>query len=471
MRHLQLLLVAALAAVPLVTTEARTQQAAARIEGTVFDSVHSRPVSGATVLLSSRSSATDLHIAHTDEKGRFRLDTLEAGSYLIQFTTPFLDSLEHMLPPKLIDLARGERARVQLAVPSGATLRAGACPGLAIASGAGAIVGRAEDADTNLPLVGAQLVVSWRHLTVDRVTLKSSMEERTGAAVTDSSGQFRLCGVPTDTYVLLQLQHRGRAGSTLRMSVPDDAGVVVRRLSLSAGAARALAAFDSVASSADTSTPAPLSGTATLRGTVRTSAGQPLPAAQVRIMDANGSTFTDATGQFSLSNQPAGTQLLEVRRIGFLLSSTPVELRSGRTTEESVILSSIVSLDSIRVTARRARYREFERRRRGGGQGRFMGEEDIEKQYPQEVSDLVRMLPGFRLSGTGLNAQVVSTRGRISFGSAECVTNIVIDGMQHQEINLLRPSELGAMEYYSGPSGAPPQYDSACGVIVLWTKR
>ncbi|MCY7378657.1 MAG: TonB-dependent receptor, partial [Gemmatimonadaceae bacterium] len=436
-----------------------------------FDSAHARPVAGATVMLSSRSSATDLHIAHTDEKGRFRLDTLEAGSYLIQFTTPFLDSLEHMLPPQSVILGAGERRRVQLAVPSGATLRAGACPGLAIARGTGAIVGRAEDADTDSPLIGAQLVVSWRNLTVDRVTLQPSMEERTGAAVTDSLGQFRLCGVPTDTYMRVQLQHQGRAGSTMRVSVPDDAGVVVRRISLSAGASRSIAALDSVVSATDTSPPALLSGTATLRGTVRSSAGQPLAAAQVRIIDAAGTALTDATGQFSLSNQPAGTQMLEVRRIGFLLSSTPVELRTGRTKEESVTLTSIVSLDSIRVTARRARYREFERNRRQGGPGRFMSEEEIENRNPQEISDLVRMLPGFRLSGTGVNAQVVSTRGRISFRSAECVTNIVIDGMQRQEINLLRPSDLGAMEYYRGPSDAPPQYESACGVIVLWTKR
>ena len=96
---------------------------------------------------------------------------------------------------------------------------------------------------------------------------------------------------------------------------------------------------------------------------------------------------------------------------------------------------------------------------------------DLRTASSQEVSDLVRMLPGFRVTGASLDARVVSSRGRISILSAECVTNIVIDGMQRQEINLLRPSDLGAMEYYRGPSDAPPQYDSACGVIVLWTKR
>lgn len=471
MRHFRFVFAAVLAAAPLATATARAQQATGRIDGTVFDSAHARPVAGATVTLSRPTPASDLRIALTDEKGRFQLDTLEAGSYEILFTTPFLDSLEHMLPAQSVVLGAGERRRVQLAVPSGATLRAGACPGLAIPKGAGAIVGRAEDADTDSPLIGAQLVVSWRDLTVDRVTLKPSMEERSGAAVTDSQGQFRICGVPTDTYVLVQLQHQGRAGSPMRVTVPDDAGVVVRRISLSAGASRSIAALDSVVSATDTNPPTLLSGTATLRGTVRSSAGQPLAAAQVRIMDAAGTALTDATGQFSLSNQPAGTQVLEVRRVGFLLSSTPVDLRTGRTTEESVTLTSIVSLDSIRVTARRGRYREFERNKQQRGPGRFMSEDEIEKKNPQEVSDLVRMLPGFRVTGVSLDARVISARGRSSIRNPECRTNIVIDGIQFQEINLLRPSDLGAMEYYRGPSEAPSQYDSACGVIVLWTKR
>jgi hypothetical protein len=52
-----------------------------------------------------------------------------------------------------------------------------------------------------------------------------------------------------------------------------------------------------------------------------------------------------------------------------------------------------------------------------------------------------------------------------------CAANVVIDGMQHQDINLVRPQDVGAMEIYRGSAGAPVEYDSACGVIVIWTKR
>ena len=443
-----------------------------RIEGQVTDSVHGRPVAGASVVLIRRESEPEMRIALTDEKGRFQIDSLAAGSYGIAFSTPFLDSLEITVPPRPITLGPDERVRVDLAVPSGATLRAGACPGVALAKGTGAIVGFASDADTDGPLIGAQVAVSWTDLTLDQATLRPRVEQRAGAVRTDSLGQFRLCGVPTDSYVLVQLQHEGRVGSTLRLSVPDAEGVMLRRLSLSAGASRPIAALDSATGvERDSPAPAPLTGTASIAGSVRGTAGQPLANAQVRVLDAAGSALTDSAGRFLLPNQPAGTQLLEIRRIGYMLGTLGVELRSGRTTEERVTLTSIVSLDSIRVTARRSRYREFESRSGRGGMGRFMSEGDIEKRNPREMSDIVRTLPGFRIVGSGLNAQVVSTRGRVSFQRTECVTNIVIDGMQHQEINLLSPTDVGAMEVYGGASGAPIQYDSACGVIVIWTRR
>ena len=43
--------------------------------------------------------------------------------------------------------------------------------------------------------------------------------------------------------------------------------------------------------------------------------------------------------------------------------------------------------------------------------------------------------------------------------------------LQHQNINLVSPADIGAIEAYPGSAGAPMQSDAACGVIVIWTKR
>jgi hypothetical protein len=441
-----------------------------RIEGQITDSVHARPAAGATVYVARLSPDPELRVVTTDEKGRFVVDSLIAGRYAVDFTTPFLDSLDLTLPSRETALAAGERLRLELGIPSGATLRAAACPGVDLGKGKGAVVGRVVNADTDQPLVGASVAVSWMDLAVDRATLQPTMQQRGGAMPVDSLGNYRLCGVPTDSYVLVQVQDKGRAGSTLRLYVADDVGVAKRDLSLSASGSRPTSDDTASAGAADTAPPRRLTGTATLTGTVRGASGEPLRDAQVTVLDAVGMTRTDSAGHFTLTDLPAGTQLVEARRIGYVLGQLPAELRSGQSVQQQITLLKFVSLDSIRIVAQRSRYREYETRARRSGAGRFLSQQDIEKRNPIQTSDIVRMLPGFRIIGSGIDARVVSSRGQISLRQGECTANVVIDGMQHQDINLLPPADVGALEVYNGPS-APMQYDSACGVIVIWTKR
>jgi hypothetical protein len=452
---------------------ARGQSAAnGRIEGVITDSAHAGPAVGAVVMVTRLAPEPSLFVSGvTDGKGRFRFDTLAAGRYFVSFATEFLDSLGLLLPERAVTLGPDQHVAVELGVPSPATLKAAGCPGLQLAKDQGAVIGQVTDADTDRPLLGARVAVSWSDLSVDKATLQPATQLRVGAVPVDSLGRYRLCGVPVDTYLLVQVQRDGRAGSTLRLSV-SEAGILVRDLSFSAEASRSIAALDSAAAAAA----APVSvrlltGTATISGTVRGVKGQPLAAAQVRVLDAEGSTRSDSLGRFTLSGLPGGTQLLETRHIGYLLSQLPVELRSGKSIGQEVSLARIASLDSIRIVARRSRYREFESRAGRSGFGRFFDEQEIEKRHAFETTDLLRTIPGFRIEGSGLDARVVSSRGAISFRPGPCATNIVIDGMQHQEINLLVPSDIGAMEAYPSPSGAPMQYDASCGVIVLWTKR
>jgi hypothetical protein len=257
------------------------------------------------------------------------------------------------------------------------------------------------------------------------------------------------------------------------MTVPDDVGVVLRNLSLSASAARTVAELDSLgaASASGAMAPRRLTGTAGLAGLVRAAGGQPLSGAEVRVLDAAGTAVTDSLGSFTLASLPAGTQVLEVRRIGYVLGQIPVELRTGRTVHQTVTLTRFVSLDSIRVVARRSQYRQYETRARRTGMGRFLSQEDLEKRNAREMSDIVRMMPGFRVEGTGIFAKVVSSRHASANLEGSCETNIVIDGLQYQDINLMNPQDVAAMEAYSSSLSAPLQYQSQCGVIVIWTKR
>jgi hypothetical protein len=438
-------------------------QATGRIEGTITDSIHAAPPANANLLAvriepepSVSSGVT------TDARGHYRIDSLVAGRYMVDFASPLLDSLEITLPPREVSVVEGRATQVDFALPSGHTLRLAACPGLTLAKETGAVVGRLVDADTDRPLVEAKVVVAWRDISVDRKTLTPTIADRTGAVTSDSLGRYRLCGVPTGTPLVLQVQGAGRSGSAIRLQVPDSAGVVVRHLSMSVPSTRPIT--DSTSASADTVPPAPLTGTASVSGVVRGVGGLPLSDAQVRVVGARGTALSDASGRFELRNLPAGTQVLEVRRTGYLLAQQPIELRATRPATQDLRLQRIVSLDSIRVLAQRSRYPEFEQHRRVNGFGTFLLTDEVARRASFETSDMFRAMAGFMVSGYGLDAKVISSR------DGRCSPNIVIDGTPYQEINLIHPTNIGAMEVYRPDQPGPVQYDTGCGVIVIWSK-
>ena len=57
----------------------------------------------------------------------------------------------------------------------------------------------------------------WTELTFDKGIVQAMVLERAGGTVTDSLGQYRLCGVPTDRWLLVQVQHAERIGSAFQI--------------------------------------------------------------------------------------------------------------------------------------------------------------------------------------------------------------------------------------------------------------
>src|SRR5215204_6292943 len=131
----------ALVALALLTAPLRAQSAPGRLEGVVTDSAHARWPEGASVLAVRADPPAHSGGTTVDNRGRYRIDSLPAGRYMVEFASPFLDSLE-------VTVHAGRAARLDFAIPSGRTLRAGACPGMALTAGTGALMGRLLDADT-----------------------------------------------------------------------------------------------------------------------------------------------------------------------------------------------------------------------------------------------------------------------------------------------------------------------------------
>lgn len=453
-----------------------------RIEGTIKETTRPRGVKGASVTVARLDPDPPVAFgAKPDERGRYHFDSLPAGRYMIQLRHEALDSLDLSLPVSEVFIAAGQTAEVPFSLPSSLALRDAVCRGLTLATQTGAVVGHVMDADTDRPLANADVAISWTDLSFDRKTLHASTEQHDNWVRTGPRGEYRICNVPLGSWLLIQLQYAGRAGNAVRVSVSGEDAVVVRNLSLSVADAPTLGALDSAGATVRGLDREPadddsldvglyLSGSASVSGIVRGDGGRPLGDVEIRVVNARPMVRTDADGRFTLHNLPAGTQLLAVRRIGYLIGDVAVELRSDRTVGQDVLLRRVVSLDSMRVVARRSRYADFEWRRKNNPSGRFLTASDLAKEHATELAPVIQHLGGFSIVGFGPNTQVFSTSAR--FGRPNCTeANVVIDGVDQATINMVPPHDIAAVEIYPEAAGAPGQYRAECGLIVIWTKK
>jgi hypothetical protein len=455
------------------------QQRVGALQGTVSERVDSRSIRAASVSLvpvESESSRT-INI-RPDAKGQFHLDALPAGRYLVQVSSPTLDSLELSLPPQELEIAPGRTARFDFTLPSGAKLRDAVCQGLKLAEGKAVVAGRAINADTDRPLPDADVVAAWVHNYIDKATLKVVTQVRGASVKAGPNGDYRMCGVPSGVVLSLQLQYDGRAGAIVRVAVSDDEGAAVRDLSMSPSTMPLASALDSVArvlavdGRDSTREELQLVGTATIAGEVRSLTGEPVPDAEVRVRDARNAAVTDSGGRYTLAGLPSGTQLLVVRKLGYPLAEMPVDLRPGKSVTRDVLLRRNVVLDSVRVVAGRNDYPEFERNRRMNTFGQFLGAEEIDRMRVAEVADLFIDVLGFTVFGRGTQARVVSNQALARH--PECRdARIVVNGSEGWTLNNFAPSQIAGIEAYADETFVPARYegDSKCGLIVIWLRK
>jgi len=210
-------------------------------------------------------------------------------------------------------------------------------------------------------------------------------------------------------------------------------------------------------------------------GVVRDDAGVAVSGAQISLVGVLGRGASGSDGSFRLSG-PVGPRTLVVRRIGFRPESLAVSVDPGAVTDVTVRLAaSVQQVAPLVIQAGRPRYTGrlgpfYQRRDRG--EGRFFTAEDIDRRNPQLTSDLLRMVPGARVSRNGAESV-------ITFRNQSCTPLVWIDGMpaatSYLDPDLFDPKSLAGIEVYSGPATIPIELTwsrgrHACGVIALWTR-
>ena len=128
-------------------TSAPRAAALAVVSGVVRDSTTLAPLIGAVVQLSSVDAVVPLtRAAHSDSLGRYRIDDVPPGRYLLGFLHPRLDSLGLQASVIPLRVRQGRDLRADLTTPSAALLRAEYCgPGATTGALLIGVVRRASD--------------------------------------------------------------------------------------------------------------------------------------------------------------------------------------------------------------------------------------------------------------------------------------------------------------------------------------
>jgi hypothetical protein len=213
-----------------------------------------------------------------------------------------------------------------------------------------------------------------------------------------------------------------------------------------------------------------------VRGRVTDLAGRPVADARVSLEASGRATTTSAAGLFALDSLPAGTQSLEVRKLGFAATDKTVELLSQGLIETEIVLDAR-SLAPVRIESSRddalATLGYTERRKAGFGY--FLDGKDIRHEAGR-FTDVLRGAPMLKFTPAGNGRVAVQNARDPNYG---CV-NYFVDGAPWKEVrpgdidDYLSAGEVEALEVYN-PSSVPPRFQvggrTSCASIIIWTSR
>lgn len=411
------------------------------LRGTVVDSTSRQGVSGAFITLAGTRLA-----AVSDSTGKFTIPSVLPGEYTAEVNTPDLDRIG-AVSESLVSFT-DSAAVVQIRVPTTQQVGAALCGAEAVRT-TGVVIGNVALKGDSIPPFNARVFAEWK----DKGDVLQTLEART-----DSSGRFHVCRVPLQTSLVIRAITD--SASAMPATVQIDSGLFAHAdLQLDRNAAHG-ALFAGVVYIDSTHTP--------------------IADAEVSLPELSLSTRSNERGIFRITEVPPGTHSLVVRKVGFGAMETKLSFSTG-TLQREVFLVRTTVLDSVRVMGQRPVIREFEEHKKLG-MGKFITRAQLESREGRRLGELLSTLAGVHITGKAPNAYVAGSRGPRSISGGSCLANVYVDHMLMHgkrgdppfDVNSIPPEEIEAIEYYASAAVTPMEYstlNSACGVIVIWTRR
>lgn len=227
-------------------------------------------------------------------------------------------------------------------------------------------------------------------------------------------------------------------------------------------------------------------GTATLYGQILESPGdRPIAEARITLVPGDLSATTGASGRFVLRGIPYGRFVIRFESVGYETRVDTMRVGPGDPVDITVHLATDpLPLEPIDVVVRSANLDRagFYERRDFGPQGTFFTARDIERYSATQLSDVMRRAPAALLIHGGPGRTLLRFNRQVGTSSPipGCEPAVFVDGIliqdqleepRLQDFNRVPPSAVAAMEVYVG-SNTPLEYrKTACGAVVIWTKR
>ena len=458
-----------------------------RIRGMIVDSTLARPLAGAVVTLEGTGRTV-----RSDSTGAFAFDSLaDIGTFRIRFWHARLDSLGIGMPRTAVRVRPGEEAAVNLALPGANAIARERC-GRASETPVRLVTGLVR---SDTPAMRGDVEVS----VLEQLPSTAGSDSRIRRSFTyTDNGRFAICTLTPGSAAWIMARTGGRWTRPILLAQ----AALATAIDLGAAAAEA--------APADTSTYLPPSqvvelartpigaGDMRVEGWLLFDGVPPATPAQV-IVDGAVASVSSADGFFRVERIAEGTRQVAFRAPGVATATGFTTIRRG---ESVLLLASLSSrpaaLGVVITSARRTWNKGFDERRIRG-QGFFLDRADIDKRAPHTLADLLRGVPGVRVtpSGTGYRYQASasnalsiqsSTPAKSAYtspGGAQVTLNaeergcdlmVFVDGVPFvgdegaldQQINV---RDVAAIEVYPTSSSVPREFAgsrAACGVLVIW---
>lgn len=443
----------------------------ASISGVVHDSISGGPLAGATVQVVPRDDPAALALtAVSDSIGRYLVKDVPIGNYRVGFFHPMLDSLGIEAPLREVHVDSYRPVIADLSVPSPSRFRSAVCGGRPSGDSGGLIIGNVRDARDGSPAAKVTVTGEWLEYALNRLGMARQAAKRT--ATTTETGWFALCDVPMSGTVALVATKGTDSTGILEVEMPPG-GFLRRELYLGPVQLDSVTVTTQSGNTTATEKRRIHTGNGRLTGTiVSVASSQPLTDAHVGITDGP-QTRTNSRGEFTLTNAPPGTRMLEVRALGYFPIQRHVNIVTGGPPVRIALSTFKAVLDTVRITASRLPFGPdnggFQKRRKMG-LGKYITPADMLRFPVINTTDVFNRIAGVTYE--------LDDAGQRKFKVRGCDPAIFLNGanvsfMDGNDIDTwVRPSDVAGIEVYSETT-VPAEFHvglRGCGAIVIWTR-